>query len=127
VNKLWRILWVDDDPDFLHAARRLLRRSARIRAEIETAHRTEEALRILGSKPVDVVVTSDRVQPTGGGPLLDEVRRRRPELKRVLVSGYDLAFLQRRGADSQADLILAKDDLMKELDAKLTDFLEARL
>lgn len=125
LNRTWNILLVDDDPDFLHAAKRVLRHSNRLRANVETALEAEEALRIVDERLFDVVVADYRMQPDDGAELLRKVHEAKPELKRVLLTGFDQDALRNQGVrPSEVDLVLDKNDLLADLDRKLTEFLE---
>lgn len=125
LDRTWNILLVDDDPDFLHAAKRVLRHSPRLRANVETALEAEEALRIVDMRLFDVVVADYRMQPDDGAELLRRVHESKPDLKRVLLTGFDRDALKNRGVtSSEIDLVLDKNDLLADLDRKLTEFLE---
>lgn len=125
MDRTWNILLVDDDPDFLHAAKRVLGHSHRLRAHVETALAAEEALRIVDERLFDVVVADYRMHPDDGAELLRKVREAKPELKRVLLTGFDRDALKSQGVGhSEVDLVLNKNDLLADLDRKLTEFLE---
>jgi adenylate cyclase len=78
------VLLVDDEARILSALRRTLRREG---FEIVTAESAAEALRILDERPVDAIV-SDQKMPGGSGlALLAEAGRRRPDAARMLITG----------------------------------------
>jgi response regulator RpfG family c-di-GMP phosphodiesterase len=78
------VLLVDDEPRILSALRRTLRREG---IEIVTAESAAEALRILGERPVDAIV-SDQKMPGGSGlSLLAEAAHRCPAAVRMLITG----------------------------------------
>ena len=78
------VLLVDDEARILSALRRSLRREG---FEIVTAESAAEALRILDERPVDAIV-SDQKMPGGSGlSLLAEAARRRPDAARMLITG----------------------------------------
>jgi len=78
------VLLVDDEARILSALRRCLRREG---FEILTAESAAEALRILDARPVDAIV-SDQKMPGGSGlALLTAAARRRPEAARMLITG----------------------------------------
>lgn len=127
MGRTWNILLVDDDPDFLHAARRVLGHSPRLKANIETAQAASEALRIVEEKLFDVVVADYRMQPSDGAALLREVAQSNPGVRRVLLTGFDQEALQDHGVDVRdVDLIIDKNDPLMTLDRKLTEFLEKK-
>jgi DNA-binding NtrC family response regulator len=78
------VLLVDDEARILSALRRCLRREG---FEILTAESAAEALRILDARPVDAIV-SDQKMPGGNGlALLTAAARRRPDAARMLITG----------------------------------------
>lgn len=84
-----RILLVDDDEIFRHAAARCLENGG---LDVTVAPDYREALPILESDvPVDVLVT-DVVMPdrVNGLALARMARLRRPSLKIIYVTGYDI-------------------------------------
>lgn len=124
-DRVWRILLVDDDPDFLRAAKRVLGQSPNLRAKVETAQQIEEVLRIIDEKLFDVVVADYRMEPDDGAKLLRRIQKAKPGLKRVLLTGFDQDALAKAGVQStDADLVLDKNALLDDLDRKLTEFLE---
>jgi EAL domain-containing protein (putative c-di-GMP-specific phosphodiesterase class I) len=79
-----RVLVVDDEPDILRAAKRMLQA---LGYDVTTAHDGEAAVRCLDSKSFDVIV-SDIVMPgTGGIDLLRRVREHDLLVPVVLVTG----------------------------------------
>jgi len=76
---------VDDEPRILSALRRMLRREG---YEIATAGSAREALALLESQAVDLVLSDHRMPGTSGVELLCEVRRRWPATARMLLSGW---------------------------------------
>jgi response regulator RpfG family c-di-GMP phosphodiesterase len=78
------VLLVDDEVRILSALRRSLRREG---FEIVTAESVSEALRILGERRVDAIV-SDQKMPGGSGlALLAEAARLSPDAVRMLITG----------------------------------------
>ena len=81
-----RILFVDDDPLVLEALRRMLR-SMRHEWEMAFAPGGPEALEAMGEAPFDVIVSDMRMPGMDGSQLLQEVRRRHPEVVCIVLSG----------------------------------------
>jgi DNA-binding NtrC family response regulator len=78
------VLLVDDEARILSALRRCLRREG---FEILTAESAAEALGILDARPVDAIV-SDQKMPGGSGlALLTAAARRQPDAARMLITG----------------------------------------
>jgi response regulator RpfG family c-di-GMP phosphodiesterase len=78
------VLLVDDEARILSALRRALRREG---FEILTAESAAEALRILDERPVDAIVSDQKMPGQSGLALLREAARRRPRAARMLITG----------------------------------------
>ena len=79
------ILLVDDEANILSALRRLLRPKG---YQTFTAAGGTEALQILSTEVIDIVVSDMRMPGMDGAQLLSEVRARRPNTIRILLTGY---------------------------------------
>ncbi|MFZ4573492.1 MAG: transporter substrate-binding domain-containing protein [Phycisphaerales bacterium] len=81
-----RVLVVDDEPMVLHVTRELLRRSG---CEVCSAPRGEEAIDLLRADPgaFDLAMIDLRMPGLGGEGTLSEMRRLRPDLPVIIVSG----------------------------------------
>jgi HD-like signal output (HDOD) protein len=81
-----RLLFVDDEPLVLEGLRRALRS---MRQEWETNFVTggPQALEELGRQPYDAVISDMRMPGMDGAELLEEVKRRHPEVVRMVLSG----------------------------------------
>ena len=100
------ILLVDDEPGVLEGLTLVLwaggrngqPRSSRAAGEVcfvdeqpcrlETAFSAEEAADILRSRPVDVIVSDERMPGVRGTDFLSEVAERYPEVVRIILTGY---------------------------------------
>jgi len=82
-----RILFVDDEPKVLEGLRRMLH-SMRKDWEMSFANSGAEALATLEQAPFDVVVTDMRMPGMDGAELLGEVRKRHPQIVRIILSGH---------------------------------------
>ena len=78
------ILVVDDERENLMALRRVFRKDY----EIHMAGSGAEALDMLGGVDVSCVITDQRMPEMTGVELLAQVRSRRPELVRMILTGY---------------------------------------
>jgi len=87
------LLFVDDEAHILSALRRTLRREG---YRILTAETPERALELLGAEIVDLVVTDQKMPGMTGLQLLDEVHRRWPETRRLLLTGWTEAVAPER-------------------------------
>ncbi len=79
------LLIVDDEARILSALRRSLRREA---YDIVTAETSGEALRILEERPVDAILSDQKMPGMGGDELLEEAARRHPGVVRMLITGW---------------------------------------
>ena len=78
------ILIVDDEEEILHSLRGLLR----MEFDIHTARSGPEALLILKDKPIQVVLSDQRMPGMEGVELLGHAHSERPRAVRVLFTGY---------------------------------------
>jgi DNA-binding NtrC family response regulator len=78
------VLCVDDDPDMLTSVARLLRRDA---YEVVTSSTPAEALTILSSRAVDVLVSDFEMPEMNGVELAVRARCAQPETVRILLTG----------------------------------------
>jgi adenylate cyclase len=79
------LLLVDDEPRILSALRRSLRREP---YEILTAETCAEALRLVDAHPVDLVLSDHKMPGTTGLQLLAQIVARRPQVIRMLITGW---------------------------------------
>lgn len=79
------VLIVDDEEGILSSLRRLLRREP---YTLLTAGTADEALRIMETQPISLVISDYRMPAMTGTELLREVQRRWPETLRMVLSGY---------------------------------------
>ena len=85
------ILLVDDEENVLRALVRLLRRDS---YEILTATRPRDAMELLASQPVQVILSDQRMPEQSGTQFLSQVKDMYPDTVRLILSGYsDLASL----------------------------------
>lgn len=93
------LLLVDDEPNILNALKRLLRREG---YRILSAGSGEEALELLATHPVQVIVSDQRMPSMSGVEFLSRARELYPQTIRIVLSGYSdittLADAINRGA-----------------------------
>lgn len=82
-----RVLFVDDEQAILEGIRRSLR-PMRHQWEMLFADGGEEALRVMDTAAIDVVVTDMRMPGMDGAQLLSQVRARFPNVIRFVLSGH---------------------------------------
>jgi DNA-binding NtrC family response regulator len=119
------VLLVEDEPAVRTFARRMLERHG---YRVIAAGNPSEALGVAGEPDVtiDIVVTDMRM-PGGTGPeLVEALRRRRPELPALFVSGYtDLPYAA-EGPQADPRYFLAKPFAGAALAAKVRAILDER-
>lgn len=103
-----RGLVVDDDADFLESLTMFLR-AEMPELHVDVSSRPQEALEMISSGDYDVVLADLRMPRMDGLDFLREARRRRPSIRRVLVSSFasDVG-VELEVAKGTADLILLK-------------------
>ncbi len=80
-----KILLVDDEAAILRSLTRLLRRA---KYKVFTANSGAEALEILATEQIPVVLSDFRMPAMTGGELLAEVKQRYPDVVGLVLSGY---------------------------------------
>ena len=113
------ILCVDDEERPLVLRKLVLQKAG---YEVLTANSAKEALDVVGSRKVDLVLSDHLMPGTSGVELAQQIKARYPNLPVVLLSGVNEIPV---GADS-ADAFLTKvegpDKLCKEIAAVLSTF-----
>jgi response regulator RpfG family c-di-GMP phosphodiesterase len=85
------ILCVDDEPSMLSALRRLFRAHG---FAVLTAESGQQGLDLLEREPVHLVISDMRMPHMDGVAFLEQVRQRKPDILRLLLTGYaDIASI----------------------------------
>jgi CheY-like chemotaxis protein len=105
---LHQILFVDDDADFLLTLRDLYEMMSERSWQIHSATSANQALEILDSQKIDLVVVDVNMPVIDGIQLIGILQRRHPGLKRAVLTG--LATPEKRAASlaNGADLFIEK-------------------
>lgn len=85
--KTIRVLFVDDDAAVLDSLRSLLRRRQR-EWEMEFVSSGSAALALIEQEPFDAIVTDMQMPEMNGVALLEQVKRCRPQMARLILSGH---------------------------------------
>jgi DNA-binding NtrC family response regulator len=101
------VLFVDDEPAVADGLKRIMR-SVADRWEVLTCASAQEALTLLATTPVDVVVSDLRMPDMGGIEFLGNVQRRHPLTARVVLSGSASAPAEVEAARRVAQIRLTK-------------------
>ena len=83
------LLLVDDEPRILSALRRTLRREP---YELLVAETWSEALHLCETQPVDLVLSDHKMPGMTGLQLLERIAARRPQVIRMLITGWTEAI-----------------------------------
>jgi len=78
------ILYVDDEENNLFS----FKAAFRIKYNVITALTGEEALKILTEKPVQIIITDQRMPEMTGVEFLEKVLEKFPDTMRILLTGY---------------------------------------
>ena len=107
-----RILLVDDEPDLYLASAEVLRAAGH---EVHTAHDGEQALQVMTTIPVDVVLTDIRLPKVDGLALFRRVRLQWPSTIVILATAFadvhDAIAAVREGAHDYLRKPLASEDI----------------
>ena len=82
---LWTVLCVDDEPNILSAIRRVFRGSG---YRVLVAESGQQALQMLASEPVHLIISDMRMPVMDGAQLLEQVRKQWPAVARMLLTGH---------------------------------------
>ncbi|HOX47357.1 MAG TPA: response regulator [Myxococcota bacterium] len=116
------VLFVDDEPAILSALRSALRKS---NFRILLATSGQEALGLLETERVAVVVSDFMMPEMNGVELLQEVRRRRPDVQRIMLTGVlDSLAIERAVNEAEVARFLFKPWSDAQLKAVLSECME---
>lgn len=122
-EELQRILVVDDVPDLLLLLRKLI---TRMGYSVEVASSAPEALEILRSKPVDLLLTDWSMPGMSGGELIAALKEdeRLRAIPTIVLTGHDTETERREARAVGCDRFLVKpvmrDDLQRVISELLT-------
>lgn len=113
-TKPYVVLLVDDEEDILESLR-AAHEGTLEQVQVRTAASGLEALRILGSVPVDLVVTDFKMPGMDGFELLERAERIAPGLPRILMTAFVYDAPQASVERSHVDWFLPKPFKAEEL------------
>jgi len=82
-----QVLFVDDEPNILNGLRRSMQ-SQRSEWDVHFALSGPEALEILESRPLDMIISDMRMSPMSGAELMLQVMQKHPDSIRIILSGH---------------------------------------
>ena len=116
------VLLVDDEESILNSLRRLLRSQP---YDVVLATSGAQALEIMATRPIDLVMSDARMPGMDGATLLAEVHRLYPATSRILLTGYaDLTTIIKAINDGQIHRYIGKPWNDEELQLVLQQTLE---
>lgn len=116
------VLLVDDEESILNSLRRLLRGQP---YDVVLATSGAQALEIMATRPIDLVISDARMPGMDGATLLAEVHRLYPATGRILLTGYaDLTTIIKAINDGQIHRYISKPWNDEELQLVLQQTLE---
>lgn len=116
------VLLVDDEESILNSLRRLLRGQP---YDVVLATSGAQALEIMATRPIDLVMSDARMPGMDGATLLAEVHRLYPATSRILLTGYaDLTTIIKAINDGQIHRYISKPWNDEELQLVLQQTLE---
>lgn len=78
------VLYVDDEEHNLMS----FKATFRIKYKVYTAISGEEAIKIMDSEPIDIIITDQRMPNMTGVEFLESILDRHPDPMRILLTGY---------------------------------------
>lgn len=85
-TSVYNILLVDDSPNILKALKRTFANEG---YNLHTAESAREAMEIIKSQKIDLVIVDENMPETSGSELLSALRTFNPEIVRIMVSGMN--------------------------------------
>jgi DNA-binding NtrC family response regulator len=111
-NKSPSILVVDDAPHTVEVVRRNLAAQG---YRVFTASGAPEALQIIGSRPIDLVITDLKMPKVSGLDLVRHIRENHPDAEVIMITGYPSIEGAVQAVKTGADEYLAKPFTDEEL------------
>ncbi len=124
-----RVLFVDDDKQFLESIRQLMEGFSRGAWEVVTAEDAGQALALLKAKPCHLVVIDVQMPVVDGLQFLTLLNRRYPSVQKVVLTGFATEAYRAACLSNGAELFLEKPktaDEQKNLYATLHEVLRFR-
>lgn len=118
------VLFVDDEERVLKSLKRLLFYEP---FEVKTAESASEALKILESSHIDIVISDEKMPEKSGSELLTEVRFKYPDVCRIMLTGQaDLSSAMHAINEGRIFRFLLKPVELTDLIGAINDFLDER-
>ena len=118
-KKYYRMIIVDDEEHILNGLERLILTNYPKWLISGKASCFEEALALLKSSPVDLLITDIKMPGNDGLQLIEEIRQSLPFLEVIIISGHDDFQYAKRAMHSKVSHYLLKPIDIKEFDSTL--------
>lgn len=119
------LLIVDDEPSTLISLKRTLTPEG---YNVHTAESALDALKILETLPVDIIISDMRMPQMSGAEFLKEAAERWPDVRRILMTGYDDIHTAIVAINvGQVNYYLAKSSKKEEMLSAINSMLENKL
>lgn len=112
-----KILFVDDEPDYLALIQQLMDIWSKETWDVLTADTTGKAFSLLAEHPVDLVVTDMRMPVVDGVQFIRLLNRKHPNLPKVILTGDKTEASRKESLAAGADLFLQKPTSMDGMKA----------
>jgi DNA-binding NtrC family response regulator len=99
------VLVVDDEQNFLALLRWFLSNRG---YAVETASNSEDALKLMDERPFELALVDIRMGPMDGLMLLEELKRRLPAIRVVIMTAYPTVGSIKQSRDKGASAFLTK-------------------
>jgi len=115
------VVLVDDDPEILRSLGRLLRREP---YELLSTESPRQVLEWARERPIDLVITDQRMPEMSGTKLLGLLRDRAPEIRVVILSGFPDIALVVEQSGLRIERLIAKPWANASLKSTIRELLE---
>ena len=113
------ILCIDDDPDLLHLHTIVLERAG---YSVVAASAATQAMEVFREKPVDLVITDHILPGRSGSELIAEMKRMKPTVPIIMLSGLPEAPEGEQHADVFVEKIGGTQALLRTVASTLTRY-----
>jgi ActR/RegA family two-component response regulator len=118
------ILVLDDEMDAVVLIRKVLKKKGH---EVFAFTEEEEALAFARSNPVDLAILDIKLKKMSGIQVLEELRRIRPDLSAMMLTGYPTVATAKEAVKLGAAQYCVKPIEIDELEGKVAEILASRV
>ena len=129
---IYKLLIVDDEPEIVSCLLEMLRRDNEMELDLFKAYSAKDALEIMETTRIDVLLSDIKMPGTNGLQLLEKVRQKWPDCRVIFLTGYkefDYAYtvMQHKGVryllktEDDQKILDAVREAVNEIEASLID------